>query len=202
MPQLHLLEAFYMPLPYSSEDFNATSLSSKEKKEVRVVAAQVYLLHFISRLRKTVGNKIKSEPLIKQPDEFMKRLYLTRFSGIYPEYSLFIQRSTFACFSTENDIEKYKKIVKKITAGDKEKAVKDAAGYAAACVNEDSIETAVKIEWVQDYIEQIARWAMGSPDDAVFFIRECLNFDTLLSTTESPVEVQGPSSIKIESDKV
>ena len=57
------------------------------------------------------------------------------------------------------------------------------------------ISRAIKLTWIMDYIEQIARWAMGDPEETVMFIRECLNFDELLP---APVEeTPGPPVLKI-----
>jgi hypothetical protein len=37
----------------------------------------------------------------------------------------------------------------------------------------------VRQTWLGDYVEEIARWAMGGPESAVLFITECLNFEAV-----------------------
>merc|ERR1711991_1294942 len=48
--QLHLLEAFYMNLPFDTEDIQRDDPA--ETKLRRIVAAQVFLLHFMSKVHK------------------------------------------------------------------------------------------------------------------------------------------------------
>lgn len=208
VPQLHLLEAFYTPLPYSKDDFEPgekVGLYGKTLmdavRNMRIIAAQAYLLHFISRLRKLKGRK--KIPLILSPKTFASDLFTTRYSSIYPENSLFIQRSEFKCLSNKEDISLLNAISTKVLGdpgGPKEKRIKDTAAYAAACVSEKVVPDSVKLEWVADYVEHIGRWAMGDPEETVFFIRECLNFDSILRVNDDlkDEEVLGPSTIRIQ----
>jgi len=53
----------------------------------------------------------------------------------------------------------------------------------AAHINNPVVPSAVRWLWLGDYSEQLARWAMGSPEEAVLFLRECLNQPQKLNTT-------------------
>merc|ERR1711871_1042345 len=125
--QLHLLEAFYMNLPFDTDDIQRDD--PVESKLRRIVAAQVYLLHFMSKLHKNPvsnvrvdplealrrkdykkkkkkkkkdkndrTNDVDTPPLIPNPMEFMKKLYESRYSSVIPEDSLVVQRNEFQCF--------------------------------------------------------------------------------------------------------
>ena len=115
-----------------------------------------------------------------------------------------MQMNSFRCLTDGEENQKaYREILETLITPEKEKEIKTAAAYAAACVNEQAVENSVKIEWTFDYLEQLARWAMGSPDEAVFYLRECLNFDSILHA-KSPenggleVEVEGPQVMVME----
>ena len=135
----------------------------------------------------------------------MKKLYKIRYSSIIPEDSLFIQRHEFQCYRNEAD--KYKEVYKSFIGSSaregKEKAIEGATQYAANCVNEPVIEDVVKIEWLYDYVEHMARWAMGSQDEAVFFIRECFNIDMKAydKLLEKDQEVEGPNVLRFGDGK-
>ena len=58
------------------------------------------------------------------------------------------------------------------------------AAFIADAVNDPAIPRGVKTLWLENYIEVIAKWAMGNADDAVLFIRTCLNFDYKLEVSE------------------
>lgn len=59
---------------------------------------------------------------------------------------------------------------------DKDKMIR-IASFVAEAVNDPAISKPVKILWLQNYVETIASWAMGSAAESVLFIRECLKFD-------------------------
>lgn len=44
--------------------------------------------------------------------------------------------------------------------------------------------SSVKWTWLDDYVEQIASWAMSDAGEAVLFIRECLYMDSILEVNE------------------
>jgi hypothetical protein len=58
------------------------------------------------------------------------------------------------------------------------------AAFIADAVNDPAIPRGVKTLWLENYIEVIAKWAMGNADDAVPFIRTCLDFDYKLEVSE------------------
>ncbi len=47
----------------------------------------------------------------------------------------------------------------------------------ADAVNDPAVPLPVKVIWLENYVETVAKWAMGNAGDIVLFIRECLNFD-------------------------
>ena len=58
------------------------------------------------------------------------------------------------------------------------------ADYVAQTVNQKGVSSAVRWMWLGDYVEQIARWAMGDPDQAVLFLLECLDMDDKIQVSE------------------
>ena len=201
--QLSLLEAFYMNLPFDVEDIQRED--PQETKRRRIVAAQIFLLHFMSKLCKNSYKSTETVPLIPDPAEFVKKLYETRYSGLFPEDSLLVQSNDFKCFRDEAD--KYKEIYRGFIGSNaregSEMAIEKSASFAAKCVNEPVVEDVVKVEWMYDYMEHMARWAMGTQDEAVFFLRECFNVDFKLykKLLEKNQEVEGPSVLKFGEDK-
>ncbi len=76
--QLLLLPAEHMGLPFKEADV-AT-------KEQRIVSAQVFLVHVLSRIKG-----------FKSVRKYAESLYVNRYAALYPESGLFIQRSNFQC---------------------------------------------------------------------------------------------------------
>lgn len=90
--QLLLMPADHMGLPFAGEQV-AT-------KEQRIVSAQVFLVHVLSRVQGFTS-------VLK----YARSLYLSRYAALYPEDGLFLQRSTFQCLRDQT--KKYNAIVKK-----------------------------------------------------------------------------------------
>lgn len=92
LEQRLLLPAWYSELPFAQ----AALLSSEE----RIVSAQVFLVHVLSRVH-GVASVLK----------FARALYQSRFAALYPEEGLFMQRSAFQCLRDQPSL--YNSIVKK-----------------------------------------------------------------------------------------
>jgi hypothetical protein len=56
----------------------------------------------------------------------------------------------------------------------------NAAKFIADALTDPIITNAIKWLWLDNYVEQLARWSMNDPDEAVVFIRECFQFDKKL----------------------
>jgi hypothetical protein len=83
-----LLEAHSTSLPLRGEELDL------EKKEHRVIASMVYIVHVLSRV-----NGIES------PRKFAQSLYQARFSQLYPENSLFfMQHRDFVCYQDQQEL--------------------------------------------------------------------------------------------------
>eukprot|EP00598_Pedospumella_elongata_P000332 CAMPEP_0184973120 /NCGR_PEP_ID=MMETSP1098-20130426/5014_1 /TAXON_ID=89044 /ORGANISM="Spumella elongata, Strain CCAP 955/1" /LENGTH=515 /DNA_ID=CAMNT_0027495551 /DNA_START=241 /DNA_END=1788 /DNA_ORIENTATION=- len=188
--QLLLLPAEHMGLPFQEADV-AT-------KEQRFVSAQVFLVHVLSRIKG-----------FKSVRKYAESLYDSRYAALYPESGLFIQRSNFQCLRDNTKL--YNRIVRKLLP----ESIEKAAAFVAQRLNDPLLHSSLQMYddneadneprpnpqrgvrwlWLGNYIEQIARWAMGDPEEVVLFIRECLNMDTVLEVIE---EVEGPGAVKME----
>lgn len=122
---------------------------------------------------------------IKSIFKYSRRLYEARYKSLYPENGLFLQQNKFICL--RDDSEQYNSIINSL---DKIK-IANAASFVAQQLNSymgDNVKqfslrrqsNSVKWTWLDDYVEQIASWAMGDATKAVLFIRECLYMDSVL----------------------
>lgn len=72
-----------------------------ENPDDRIIGAQVYLMHFLSRVDG-----------LKSPKKFAENHVKSRYSAIYPKNGLFMRKnSNFKCFSDQ--VEYQESIVKK-----------------------------------------------------------------------------------------
>ena len=90
--QLLLLPADHMGLPFRGEE-----VASKEQ---RIVSAQVFLVHVLSRVQGFTS-------VLK----YARSLYHSRYAALYPEDGLYLQRSKFQCLRDQT--KKYNSIIKK-----------------------------------------------------------------------------------------
>ena len=90
--QLLLLPLNHMQLPFQTKHAST--------KSERVVSAQVFIVHVLSRIRG-----------FKSVLKYAQSLYQTRYSALYPEEGLFLQRSEFSCLRDDPTL--YNKIVNK-----------------------------------------------------------------------------------------
>eukprot|EP01035_Chromulina_nebulosa_P021270 gene21270-27561_t len=147
--------------------------------EERVVIAQIYIVHILSRVQG-----------VKSPKQFANSLYLNRYSSLFPIDSLFLQKEeqNFDCFADQPEITQ--KLLSKISTD----TITSIAQHVADCLNDPAISSDIKWLYLGNYIESVAKWAMGNADLTVVFIRKCLDFDKKLDIV---VEVEGPPVIKI-----
>lgn len=90
--QLLLMPADHMGLPFKEEQV-AT-------KEQRIVSAQVFLVHVLSRVQGFTS-------VLK----YARSLYQSRYAALYPEDGLYLQKSRFQCLRDQT--KKYNAIIKK-----------------------------------------------------------------------------------------
>ena len=124
----------------------------------------MYLVHLLSRIN-----------IIRNPKVLAKSHYRTLFAPLYDENSLFIQQSTFTCYH-DSMSETVQQVLYKINVNYFTQITK----FIADCINDPILSKGIKLLWLENYVEVVARWAMGNVDDVVFFIRECLEFDQKL----------------------
>ena len=60
----------------------------------RIIGAQVYLLHFLSRVDG-----------IKSPKRFANNHYKSRYAALYPMNGLFMRRNNFNCYEDQVDFQ-------------------------------------------------------------------------------------------------
>jgi hypothetical protein len=90
--QLHFKEAEFTSVPLGK---------MAENPDDRIIGAQVYLMHFLSRVDG-----------LKSPKKFAENHVKSRYSAIYPKNGLFMRKnSNFKCFSDQ--VEYQESIVKK-----------------------------------------------------------------------------------------
>lgn len=142
--ELRLGQAFWQAVPFGK-------LQTVEEKAGAVAAFVSRLVQGFFKLRKLEGD-VRT---------FAKELYDTRFAQLYPQGSLLFQSSDVKCgddrwegsVSTEQ--------------------LHQGADRIAALISHERIRPEVALLWLQDYTEQIVRWAVGV--DAVgLFIGRCL----------------------------
>lgn len=85
LEQRLILPAWYTELPFDPQALHTT--------EQRIVSAQVFLVHVLSRVQ-GVSSVLK----------FANALYQSRFAALYPEDGLFMQRSTFQCLRDQGRV--------------------------------------------------------------------------------------------------
>ncbi len=166
----HLLlqNIWHMQLPFNNDTITT--------KNGRIVSAQVYLMHLLSRLHG-----------FESPKRFSKLLYKIRYSKLYVENSLFMQseRNKFQCLRDTPSA--HMDIVRKLDSN----FIESTAQYAADLIQKNNfITSSIKWLFIGDYVEHIGRWAMGNPDETVLFIRECFQFDHKIDVVQ---EEPGPN---------
>lgn len=170
---LHLKEAEFTVVPLGK---------MSDIPNERIIGAQVYLMHFLSRIHG-----------LKSPKKFAENHYKSRYSTIYPKNGLFMRKHDFKCFSDQTEYQE--SVIKRIN----QKKLEASAQHAADCVNDKSITSGIKWIFIGDYVDRIARWAMQDPDKAVLFLTSCLQFDSKLKIIE---EVEGPSVMRVGENAV
>jgi len=174
--QLLLMEAMAIDIP-----FNRSLVATMSLPE-RVMASQIFLMHVLSRI-----------PSLKSPATLSRRLYLKRFSLIYPETSHFIQKGDKEFKCHRGDYELTSKVLSLIDRDMVEKT----AGKIVEYTNNKRINKHIREIFVDNFVEKVARWTMGSADRAVFFVRSCLQFAKYLEIVE---EVPGDPVLKLGDD--
>ena len=142
----------------------------------RLVAAQVYLVHILSRI-----GSLREAGLLRSPRDFVKELYYSRYVHLYPVSSLFMRpyagivadaklvgksdqcssttERVFTCYTCEDQdrSQELNKAVERLNS----RLLTNRAAFIAACVEDASVPMAVKLVWLENYAERIASWAMG-----------------------------------------
>jgi hypothetical protein len=85
LEQQTLAPAYYLQLPFAS--------ALTQSKEQRLVAAQVYLVHVLSRV-----HGVTSVAKVAQA------LYRSRYAALYPENGLFLRKSKFQCLQDQPEL--------------------------------------------------------------------------------------------------
>lgn len=174
--QLSLQEAWNMALP-----FHNNTISNKND---RIISAQVYMLHILSRVKE-----------LKSPKEYSSDLYRKRYSQIFSKHSLYFEKNKhFDCLSQKPE---YHKQVRSMLDKD---LIYTSVRFVIKCIYDKAVSESIRMIWVDNYVEHVARWAMmNNPNDAILFIKECFLFDEKIPYTDSDdVEyVVGPDTMKL-----
>jgi hypothetical protein len=220
--QLVLAEAWHMHIPIvdalkGSKEENATITIAE-----RVIATQIYAVHVLSRLgsrhvakgdvektsakapaaeaasrkKKKLTHTQRLDMLLKSPKEFAQNLYRSRYEGLYPQGSLFMQQQLkeFNCYRVvdldadagadkEKENEDNRSIIRSVVEKLDHRLIESHAQFVADAFRDPSLDTehaGVRITWLQNYIERLAFWAMGgdyeTSDDSRtgLFLLQCL----------------------------
>ncbi len=161
--EAHLSRTEWTPLPIGSIDTHVE----------KVVSAQAILVHIISRV-KTLGT----------PKLFSDFLYEDRWRAMYPEHVEYGE-----CLGA-SDAEEADKFLERVQGTDLGERIETSAKEIGKMINDDMINQGIRLTFVGDYVEQLARWAVG-PDKVAGFVRNCLQFEML----EFVEEVEGLDAI-------
>jgi hypothetical protein len=153
--EAHLSRGMYTALPLGS-------LTAKVEK---MMAAQMVLIHLLSRTASLGGPKVFSEFVY---DSRWKNL-----EGASAEAE---------CFA-EGETEEVAAIMEAWSSTDLLERLEAGAAEVAKVANDDLVLHGVKMNFVADYMEQLSSWAVG-PDNAGAFMRDCLGYDSLEITEE------------------
>lgn len=178
--ELVLSEAYWKDLP----------LGDLQGDAERAVGARLYLEEFLSRLEGA-----------KSPKWFAERLYEHRYAALYPEDSAYYRQNVhrFDCYSAATDALTGAPLAESVRNAVGHKNLQEAAAFVADCANDAAIPPAVREQWAQSYVEEIARWAMQTPEDALPFIRKCLVRDTKVDVPKEVEWVEGPEVLSVGS---
>ena len=223
--QMALMEAWHMRLPLTDPGLYSRGNNNPEAGVQvsgleRVVAAQVYLVHILSRTR-----SLRETGLMKSPRDFVRSLYYSRYAQMYPPTSLFMQpyRGTTADKDKDNDRESYcdaagagrETVFTCYACGDKDRSkemdaavqrldsrlLTDRAAFIASCVEDSAVPLAAKRVWLENYAERIAGWAMGlsassdndmnAHEEGLRFLLSCLDIEDFVVVEEEEEEEGG-----------
>jgi hypothetical protein len=147
-------------------------LKDDERVKVRVLALQLYLLHLLGKVDD-----------IPSPAHLAQNMYTTRFRRLYPDDSYYMQ-------APENDLgcdaasglwqdkgalgTRHRHVTSLLVRWINKKDMRRVTGEIAEQLNALSPEA--RLHGLRDYVESLARWALGGPDRVALFVRQCLNF--------------------------
>jgi len=177
----------------------------------RVISSQMYIVHILVRIMMRIEMKelqfsIENlKQLVFNPSNFSERLYINRYNSIFQKDSYFLTkgRNEFKCYKNEHDEEQH---IKDILSKLDHEIVKLHIQFIVDCLNDPILTHSLRIVWLQEYIEKIARWAMGGDSlQAIFFILQCIDQDDLyiknlighINKEIKPEEEKGPNVLKI-----
>lgn len=149
--QLLLAQADQLPLAF---------LETNQTQDERVVSAQVFLAHLLSRVQDVSSIR-----------KYASVLYASRFAALFPRQGPRMQKSSFACL--KNDPARHSAVVSGL---DRERVVATAERLATFA-NDPSVTPPVRWLWLGDYVERVARWAMGDPEGVPLFLLRCLDME-------------------------
>jgi len=176
----HLSKASWTKLPFGS-------LTTVHEK---AIAVQTYMIHLLSRLRG-----------ITSPRDFARELYDLRFSSLFPDSSLESLMAR-AAPRVEEDfcLMQQPELHKKTREQLPKQRIIAAARTVAELVNYDEfVETKILQVWLGDYLEDLARWAVGVSRVHVF-VAQCLDFDRLPDEAINTIWEEGPAVLSFEND--
>eukprot|EP00616_Rhizochromulina_sp_CCMP1243_P000940 CAMPEP_0118970540 /NCGR_PEP_ID=MMETSP1173-20130426/7412_1 /TAXON_ID=1034831 /ORGANISM="Rhizochromulina marina cf, Strain CCMP1243" /LENGTH=551 /DNA_ID=CAMNT_0006919915 /DNA_START=42 /DNA_END=1697 /DNA_ORIENTATION=- len=178
----HLAKASWTKLPFGA-------LESVEQKAVGV---QIYLVHLLSRLRG-----------ITSPRDYARELYDLRFAALFPESSLEALRVKAAPTEEEDMCLMHRPDKHKFTRDKlpKERIIASARTVAELVNYDEFVETKILQVWLGDYLEDLARWAVGT-SRVHLFVAQCLDFDRLPDEAISTIWEEGPAVLSFEDDMV
>ena len=171
--QLILEEAAQRALPFPASFVVVDGKNNNNDKARRVVAAQVFLIHILSRLVIASRTSITMQAMAT-PKLFSRWLYTTRYQFLYPENSLVMMKNKFVCYRDDPSL--HSSIVEELDPVQ----LSHGAQFIADCLNDPILSDAVRREWLGNYVEQVGRWALEDAEEVVFFIRECLDFENVI----------------------
>ena len=225
LPQLVLNEAFFMALPLGpspspnpSPNPGAAAAEGKAagaaeqhagagaapSRDERIVAAQVFLVHVLSRVVRGPRPRSPSAPptlqtqqtelLFPSPRAFAAAVY-ERYALLYPKDSLALrqQRQAFQCL--KDSPTRYDAALASFVLPRRAR-ITAAAQFVAGCVNDMAVSEALRRSWLVGYAESIARFAMRDAQQALAFVLECLDQDKMVEVGGGEEE-EGPPVVKM-----
>jgi len=162
------------------------------------------------RKGKGLSQRQRLNLLLKSPKAFAESLYHSRYEGLYPRSSLFMQQQMkeFKCYRIEDtgadtnarkvrENEENRQIINSVVEKLDHRLIESRDQFIADAFLDPSLDAehaGVRLAWLQSYIERLAFWAMGGDDSSNddsrtgLFLLQCLYQEEMLTITD---EVEG-----------